>query len=747
MIDAVELRRNKFKEDLKDAYINLDYLDSSLSYAAIMLNTTLLDSLENNFDQLIYAREKPYFAKMKMRPMNENTEKEYYIGKISVYENEMKDPLVVDWRSPLASVYYDGRLGEASYYVEGSVKHVELLLKRQFDINQGKLNGFTDVDISVSDAFLQDTLKGHAGNKMKDIVATIQSEQNTIIRADMDKPLIVQGVAGSGKTTIALHRIAYLIYTYSKQFKPQQFMIIAPNNLFLDYISDVLPELGADKVKQTTYIDFMFEILGKPYKLTDNNHILTELLREDQGPSQKDLIGKASHFINSMKMKDLLDCYIRSIENEMPLGRNFKVAGQILVSGEQILKLFHKEFAYLPIYKRISKIKNHISRKGKQFADKKLEELEAQYNRVINRMFADEETESRRLAILDLIKERDDAMEHIRKDAKKNVTEYMSLFIKADVMELYKSLMLNPDQLMACSNEKDAEEWMPIFQWITETAEENFKSKRIGMEDLAPLVYLKKQFLGLEPQDIRFVVIDEAQDFSTFQYYILRHVLETERFTILGDMSQGIHSYRGLESWEHPRNHTFDREVNYLCLEQSYRTTTEIMNLANQVLGMGNEKDLIVAKPVIRHGNNPQIRSFEKEEELFLALENKVESLLSEGQVSIAIIGKTKEECKSIYENLHHRGMPNLMLIDENKKEYHHPVVIIPSYMAKGLEFDAVIIASPHSSYQQEILDIKLLYVAMTRALHQLDILYKKGLNPVLEAINKGRKNYDSQSL
>gem|GEM_PF-3662875 len=237
LISLVVDKRLKYRQDMREAFTELDDMDSSLSYANILLNTRLLDSLEQNFGLLRKSKDHPYFARMDIRQSDKDNVEEIYIGKISLFDESMETPLVVDWRAPISSVYYDGRLGSTKYSAYGEEFEIDLHLKRQYTIEGGELKHFVDVDISMSDTFLQATLENHASDKLKDIVSTIQAEQNDIIRADIHKPLIVQGVAGSGKTTIALHRIAYLIYTYSDSFEPEDFIIIAPNNLFLDYIS------------------------------------------------------------------------------------------------------------------------------------------------------------------------------------------------------------------------------------------------------------------------------------------------------------------------------------------------------------------------------------------------------------------------------------------------------------------------------------------------------------------------------
>ena len=265
----VEAYRRQYKENIKDAMSELDTQESSQNYINVMVNTQFVEIANKNYDKLVKALKKPYFARIDFREKGSEKDEQFYIGKTSILKDNEFTPLVVDWRAPVSNLYYEGRLGTTTYESEGEMYEGELLLKRQITIEDGHLVNIIDVDITTNDAFLQASLEASADQRLKDIASTIQAEQNRVIRASMRRPLIVQGAAGSGKTTIALHRIAYFIYTYEKSFNPENFLIIAPNRLFINYISEVLPELGVEKVKQTTYIDFIFECLGFKLKLEE----------------------------------------------------------------------------------------------------------------------------------------------------------------------------------------------------------------------------------------------------------------------------------------------------------------------------------------------------------------------------------------------------------------------------------------------------------------------------------------------
>ena len=445
-LDSTEEYRSLYKDNIKDAMVNLDYLDSSQSYISVLINTKFIEMADRNFESLSRAQNKPYFARIDFKQEGSNSIDKLYIGKTSLFKAEDRVPLIIDWRSPIANVYYEGRLGNTQYEAEGEIQEGELLLKRQYTIEDGKLREVLDVDITTNDAFLQATLDANAEKKLKDIASTIQSEQNRVIRADMDKPLIVQGVAGSGKTTIALHRIAYFIYTFEKTFDPENFMIIAPNRLFINYISEVLPELGVEKVKQTTFIDFMVELLGNKYKLEDINKKLMSLIHSplnSNGKKEHELMKWYTKYKGSMEFKNLLDKYIGYLEENFTPDVDFKLDDRVLVSAGEIKKKFISEFTYLPLYKRINEIKKTLTNQLKLAKNDILNTIEHKYDGDIEHLRDTmDATEERREKITRLISERDEKLESIIKESKNVVKKYLSLFPKVDLFEYYKDLSL-----------------------------------------------------------------------------------------------------------------------------------------------------------------------------------------------------------------------------------------------------------------------------------------------------------------
>lgn len=726
-IESTGERQHVFRSNVKQAFVDLDHLDSSQSYITILVNAKHLDNSRENIEKVLQARDKPYFARIQFKDHREQNPAEYYIGKLTLFK-ENHELLIIDWRSPVASVYYEGRLGEVSYEATEGTVTGKLLSKRNYTIEDGELLDFFNMDITTNDEVLQASLRGSADDRLKDIVATIQSEQNRIIRANLEQPLIVQGVAGSGKTTIALHRIAYLIYTYEKTFKPENFMIMTPNKLFLNYISDVLPELGVEHVEQTTFTEFCFDLLKVKCKLDGSEKKLLALLNGNREKSKTDagadtdreLIEWSSSFKGSLTFKQLIDNYVLSIEKEMLPHEDIMLEEHLILAKEEINNLFTDEFGYLPLAKRQELIKKKISVKIKHRKKEIVESIRDLYEKKTDKArLTSEDPEMANKKIVALINERDEIIARIDKKARSLAGSYIKKLKKDATLSFYRKLITEPETLLKYSPVKMRDDHI---RYLSGSAGKYLKDNRLELEDLAPLVYLKSKLEGFDRKvEHGYAVIDEAQDFSLFQLFVLKHVMNTQRFTLLGDLSQGIHAYRGIRNWDDVNQQIFSEEAAFLTLQQSYRTTVEIMELANRVLQKGLGDNVITAKPVVRHGSEPERLTFSKKDELATAVYDKVAELLQEDYASIALVGKTLPECQKIKKLLEKNNLTDVPILTGEEEIYKAGIMLLPSYAAKGLEFDAVIIITLDEPYTTtNELDTKLLYVAMTRALHKL---------------------------
>jgi DNA helicase II / ATP-dependent DNA helicase PcrA len=698
--------------------------DNAEQFNDLIINTTLQDNLNQKMKNLNKSLLKPYFARVDYYEDGVKALQSLYIGKLSLLREEDNEPLIIDWRAPIANLYYEGRIGRASYECPSGIVNGEIKLKRQYSIENAELKDMYDIDIATNDEFLQASLGSSKDNRLKDIVSTIQEEQNRVIRANMWSALIVQGAAGGGKTTIALHRIAYLLYNHENTLSPKHFMIIAPNKFFLSYISEVLPDLGVENVVQTTFEDLAQEVIGSKFKINPSHEKLAYFIenKEEALEESKKLLKRISRFKSSLHFMNALRRYIYAIEIDFLPKEDFKVDTVILLSYKELQRLFLKDYNYLPIMKRVKEIQKNLINTLKSNKGKVLEDVEQYYdNQIEDVRRSMKDSPERRLRIIELADKRDSSIKKIKNESKTLIRDYMDKIKASSPLDYYKDFLqnsLNFNEYCRKSIDEDFAE--KVRKYTMDVLEKD----SLEIEDLAPLMFIKYQVLGLDERfSIRHVLIDEAQDFSLFQVYILKRIINSSSFTILGDLSQGIHSYRGIQSWGDIERYIFnDGSFSFLTLEQSYRTTVEIMDAANNVIKTLGDDNLPLAKPVIRHGEPITVREMDNLKDLTAAVSIKIKESLKEGFKSLAIICKTLQDCIEMKTQLSKHKI-TVGLISGTEKDYSGGIVLIPSYLVKGLEFDVVIIANASSEvYRKEELDIKLLYIAMTRPLHRLHI-------------------------
>lgn len=730
------------KEKLKQVAEKLEFeereIENSLSNTNSMrekddyVRAQLLYLGHKKLQDLKQVKKKPYFARIDFKADGEENEK-LYIGKLSIIDSQTQEPIIIDWRAPISNLYYDGRIGRSNYQSPEGLIEGEISLKRQYFIENQILQKFSDIDLKATDELLQVALEEKADDRLKNIVATIQGEQNSIIRADLNKALIVQGVAGSGKTTIALHRIAYLIYQYEKDFDPENFMIIAPNKFFLNYISNVLPDLGIENVKQYTFEDLAYEIIGKKLKISDSNEKLVTIVNKEFDEINKgdiNTIIKESKLKSSINFKKIVDSYLKEIEENYIPKKDFILENIRIMRYENVQKLFLETYKDLNFTRRIEELKKHIFSKIKNNAETIVETITQKRTLKINKMLRENlpegETRKRRIEIFE---ETEDILKKIYKEDIRIVDEYFKEIEKKDCLEYYKDFISNYiyDEI----SDKN------LAEYLVKNTLSNLNKNEIAFEDLAPIMYLHYKIYGTKVKTrLRHIIIDEAQDYGEFQFSVLKTILNSNSMTILGDIAQGVHSYRGIENWKQFIDVEFpEGDVIYTTLEKTYRTTKDIMFKANEVIEKlpEFEKQFIVkGEPVIQKEDSIHITKKANEEETIKDIINKINEYTQNGFKSIAIIGKDMTECKKIKNKLQ-KSKLNIKLIQSKDSEYHAGISIVPSYLAKGLEFDSVILFNVNEEiYENTSLDIKLLYVAITRAMSKLDIFYTGNLSKLL---------------
>ncbi|MEH7548219.1 MULTISPECIES: RNA polymerase recycling motor HelD [Bacillaceae] len=730
--------KEQIVENLKEAFAELDTSDSSLSYMTLLTNAQYLELAESELERLASVIGKPYFSRINFTSSGDSKEEILYIGKASLFDRVNQTPIIVDWRSPIANVYYDGRLGDVSYDAYGEMQSGYLSLKRQYEIENGILKEIRDIDLTTHDELLQKSLSGKADNRLTEIVATIQNEQNEVIRASLKHPIIVQGAAGSGKTTIALHRISYFLYSSGYRFPPEKLMILAPNKLFIDYISAVLPDLGVNKINQTTYIEFMRNCLGKKIKLLSPNSKLMMLINSNEKSKR---IQWVSSYKGSLEFKGIIDRYLKEIELNLAPSEDFIIEKSRLMRGDKLKRLFLKEFKYLPIYKRLDKIKNLLANDLRLKKSIILTKINSKYDDALEKALYSTrlDAEKRREKVVSIMDSKELRIKAVEQESKVAVKNYMDSFVEKDIFSLYKGLMTSPERLQKYSTSISEIE----CKKLTNYCQKVFAKNALELEDLAPLFYMKAKLEGIEEHyKMKSIFIDEAQDYSYFQFAALKEGFETDLFTIVGDLAQGIHFYRGLNSWAPLVKEIFPN-ANYQALQKSYRTTVEIMHLANDILSI-MDKDLPKVEPVIRHGDKPRYTNIDPAnlQQVKEILEHDIQLLKEEELNSIAIIGRTDKECLRIHKMLENSKLP-VQLLEEKEDMKKGCIVILPSYLSKGLEFDAVLILNLDESYSDEELDIKLLYVAMTRPMHRLFLYASAPSELLLNRVNS--KNFENK--
>ena len=643
-------------------------------------NQTMIENLTEIYLEKIRLMEKslnkPYFARLDFKRYGESDIEELYIGKVGVID-EKNNNIIIDWRAPVSSMYYDSNIGDASYKAPEGICTGKLLLKRQYEIENKQLKSYQDVDTVSNDELLKPYLEASVDNRLKNIVSTIQHEQNRIIREPVNKNLIIQGVAGSGKTTVALHRIAYLVYNNRENIKPEQYLIIGPNKFFVNYISGVLPDLDVEDVKQLAYDELCSEILQENITLIDEDiKLLKSIKNEKELTYQKIKV--------SMQFKKALDKYIKEMkENTIPI-YGVRINETEIISNE-FIKQIYNSFEELDEY---DNIKTRLMRTN-LFFEKYIDENIEQYR------------------------------EYSEKELKKALKTYFNKLIPK-IPKIYQNFLSNLDKYLEISEDIKEQVKINII---------NLKNKKFEFEDLSSLIYLKAKINGIDEYGkYKQIVIDEAQDYGEFTFFSLKFILKNATFSIFGDLAQSIYQYRSIENWESVLNNTFRYQGEIQYLLKSYRTTTEIMDSANNIT---KYIKLNTAKPVIRHGKKVSFIKYKEKNEQISLIKRILEQYKTQNYKTIAIICKNEEEAQELYIKLEMNDIKNITL---NDTEYNGGICIITSYLAKGLEFDGVIISnSGEEEYNSnKIIDMKLLYVAMTRPLHELTILYKNDITKPL---------------
>lgn len=659
----LDYRKNAVEEYKDDEDKLIEYFDHE-RYVKEQAFTTI----DKKLKELTILKESPYFGRVTFNDLEFDQKDTLYVGRFGVTPEGSYEPVIVDWRAPVASLFYHGSLGEASYTSPDGPIKCDIEGRRQIIVKKGELKGVFDSAIDVKDDILQMVLSNNSSDKLKDVIMTIQQEQDEIIRKERTSNIVVNGVAGSGKTTIALHRVAYLLYNYRKELE-DKVLILGPNGIFMEYISQVLPSLGEVGVKQETFASFALKEMDSELYIMSFDKYLEKILSED-----KEFIEDAK-YKNSYEIIEDLDNLVKDMDKNYFHVEDVKYFGDLVISKEEIEEMFNKHYEYMPLFRRSEKIKRIILSKIKDKRDEKVWELN----------------------------------EEIRKEKEKLTTE--ELLIEENNLEFRRKLRIREivkevmDSRAKLDSRISREDVLDIYDRF------NGNKKEYTINDLAPILYLAIKLEGKKAtKDYRHVVIDEAQDYSPLQFKVVRELTGTKYFTVVGDVNQRLIKYSDLAPMMELGKIFDDVNPEIYNLNKSYRSTYEIMEYANKYL----DEDRII--PIVRHGKPVEEIEFHNNEELSESIIESLKEFSNEGLESIAIITRDKEELEKVYNLISNKV--HLVKFDNEDVLYKGGNVIIPSYFAKGLEFDGVIIVD-NGSLKDENEDL-IKYIMSTRALHRL---------------------------
>jgi DNA helicase-2/ATP-dependent DNA helicase PcrA len=632
------------------------------------------EAVENKIAILENIIKSPYFARIDFKFDDEDTFEKIYIGRSSLKKDNSYQMDVYDWRSPIASVFYRFVTGQVFYDAPSGRITGEVKRKRQYEISNGVLEYFFDADVQIVDEFLRKLLSQNTSTKMKTIVESIQKEQDIVIR-DMENDLMmVQGVAGSGKTSIALHRAAYLMYQgLTSKLSANNIIIISPNSLFEQYISDVIPELGEDNVISVVFDEMLASILQRG-QIQSRNQFLEILITSS---SYRELIKSSIEFKTSSQFVEILDQFIWDIPNRWIAFEDIYFEGECIVTKEMLKEriLGRKETPLGVVLKQLEDF------------------------------------------IVELIYETKKI--RITKSAKKDLLK----FTEINVLNLYRKLFSDREYFYDLT--KDFE--LPgNIQDILVYTEENLNTHLLYYDDASVLAYLNLKINGVNVyKNIKQVVIDEAQDYYPLHYEIFHLLFVNSKFTILGDINQTLEKKEDLSLYEQIRMILKKKKSSLATMDKSFRCTNEILMYSSKFI----EQSLEI-KSFNRDGDEPKIYATDNQVSLNNEIISEVKVCIEKGYQSIGLICKTEKNALSLFEFLKDRV--DVQLIKNESTADLHGVFIIPVYMSKGLEFDAVLICDTDTTTYHSEDDKKLLYIACTRALHRLNLFCKGEVSPLL---------------
>ena len=707
--DLIESRREMW-ENTTHSSADFDKLTDFNQYlSALQAQTFTYTELAKRILRYEKMLESPYFARIDFTEEGYDDTEKIYIGLFNLMDDETHEIKVYDWRAPISGIYYRNEIGPVEYKAPAGLIKGFVSLKRQFKITKGKMEYFFDSNINILDEMLMVALSKNMTSKMKTIVETIQKQQDLIIRDLFNDLLLVQGVAGSGKSSVALHRIAYLMYQgLNLKLSANNVIVISPNPLFSKYISNVLPELGEENINEYTFENIFLKLfenkLSMKTKSENFENIITAVSEE-----KRNFLRSYDEFKGSFVFLNIIDRFIKYYERKLVSFEDVYYNGKIIEKRELAKAFLLSGKLDMPTGKKLKIIENRILEKVRNNRIERRNKIEKIVNELNNHEF-----EIMSFTRLLSAKETQALTERLRK------------FTELESFELYKKLFSDINIFKKVSKGLDLPENIDEIISCTNTALGD--PFNIPYADGIALMYLKIKAEGCDLfSDIKQVVVDEAQDYYHMHYYILKDLYRYARFTIVGDKNQSIE-----KSSELPLHDDIISIFNFeksskVFLNKSYRSSYEIGKFSAKLLGGENSTEFFK-----RNEEEPAIIKSSSISNLQEEIVKTIEKYSSQGFSSIAVICKNRKEASNLYFNLSNKI--KIKLVDYlDYDSVLEGILILPVYLAKGLEFDAVIVYEANNSNYNTEFDKKLLYIACTRALHRLSLFYTGELTKFLK--------------
>ncbi|GEO58304.1 RNA polymerase recycling motor HelD [Companilactobacillus bobalius] len=707
------------EEDLKvinnafdDIHLGMDGDSISMDAAlSIHQQQQMLDERNNSWQQskqrlgiLKKLEKNPFFARLDFQEKGEPKKETVYIG-LSSFTDKNDHFLVYDWRAPISSIYYDGKLGQVTYMTPDGEQEVDLFLKRQFLVENGKIRAYFDTQETIGDQMLLEVLDGKSSTHMKGIVKTIQKEQNKIIRDTKSKLLFVQGAAGSGKTSAILQRIAFLLYRYRGTLTSSQVVMFSPNSLFNDYIKDVLPEMGEQNMVQMTYKQFLARRLP--------NLTVESLAQQFETVVDADNknIGK---FVSDVEFFNIMTNYSKLLDQSGMAFKDIKFQGKVFISKEKIQEIY---YSYGPQYNLGNRLDATVDRlikllhrkigaemRSKWVAERienlSKEQLQALYS-TADQEFKNGDEENRFLARK--------IVTAMLQGVYKNIKRLRFLNVAANYLNFLKAVPQITDLSKWGITEEQWKNYVDNFV-------KSFTDKQISMNNLSPYLYLYDLVTGRHGElEMKFVFMDEIQDYTPFQLAYMKFKFPRARYTMLGDLNQSIFTKKNSQTLLSEAQKLFDAdETRVVQLVHSYRSTKQITDFTKAILTNGQK-----IEPFNRDGDLPNMYCAKDEQESLQQVKTQLAEN-DEHNFTTAIIAKTLEDAEHLHDQLKENGVKSTLIRSENQR-LAAGTIVLPSFLAKGLEFDAVIMwdASKDKFSEDEQ---QLVYTIASRAMHKLTI-------------------------